>query len=604
MATRSNRLFILSSLSFGLLSALSAQAAQVVEAQDARLDGKTYRFEKQMDAAGNIRETITRDGKPVKVLPVQPRQIAKPSLLAALKNAGDEQMLDLVVALRAPLLASQAKPESGEFVIREFLAESHRVDGKELSEAEAKSALAAADAQARQLRAQRQAAAGKLVNGVAKRLGLSARPEWQEAARQGAMSVQTRLPAGEIKALLAKHDKDVAGLELSFPVHDDVTSAMVDTNITDWALPFAGTKGSGVGIYMTESGCADEAGRTNYDRLAGSETAHSQNVFGILRAVSPSSYIYCRGGAVLPQLSDLDGVNGNPAIRIMSRSNGGNDSTTYSTLDRDWDQFAYDHNIAIFNAAGNEGNGTGNTISPAKGHGVFAVGNYMDSNDTINSSSSFVNPATKNAKPELSAPGTNITAGGYTMTGTSMATPHASAFLADMMSGFPAFTSRPHMAYAAMLAGATDAIAGGVDKVGAGGIDFLSAYYNGWFWYWQGSNGAFSGFDSGDGAADGYITKTHTLNAGTPVRVAIAWLNRGTYTYDHMADAHPIGQDLDLTVLAPNGSVVASSASYDNAYEVVNFTPSVSGQYKIRVKRFANRDTAGDFRLGMAVNLH
>ena len=71
-----------------------------------------------------------------------------------------------------------------------------------------------------------------------------------------------------------------------------------------------------------------------------------------------------------------------------------------------------------------------------------------------------------------------------------------------------------------------------------------------------------------------------------------------------MNDAHPIGQDLDLTVIAPNGGVVASSASYDNAYEVVNFTPSVSGQYKIRVKRFANRDTAGDFRLGMAVNMY
>lgn len=610
MKYRHNKtLFTVSALSFSLLSAFSAHAAQaemLIERKQATVQGKTYQFEKKLDARGQLIERVTLEGKPISRVPAAAREIGAPKLLEKLAKASETELIEVNIALRDVVLPEAIVAEEGSFDIEAFSALNHRINGRVVHDAEALRINEREQQRTRELRDNRQLALGKQMREFAARFNLSAKPEWQRAAEKGLMTVNTKLSARELKALIASADADaaLAGVELAFPVKDVVNNAMLDTNITNWALPFSTTRGAGIGIYMTESGCADEAGRANYDRLSGSQTNHSQNVFGILRAVSPQSYIYCRGGAVLPENSDLDGVNGNPAIRIISRSNGGNDSTSYSTLDRDWDNFAYTNNIAIFNAAGNEGTGTGNTISPAKGHGVIAVGNYVGTTDTISASSSFVNPQTKNAKPELSAPGTNITAGGFTMSGTSMATPHASAFLADMMSGFPgAYLGRPHLAYASMIAGATDAIAGGVDKVGVGGIDFLSAYYNGSAWYWQGNNASFSGFDSGDGAADGYITKTTTLTAGQNVRIAIAWMNRGTWTYDHKSDAHPIGQDLDLTIVAPNGSVIASSASYDNAYEVANFTVSTTGTYKVRVKRFANRDTSANFRLGMAINV-
>ncbi len=156
-----------------------------------------------------------------------------------------------------------------------------------------------------------------------------------------------------------------------------------------------------------------------------------------------------------------------------------------------------------------------------------------------------------------------------------------------------------------MIGGATDAITGGKDKVGAGGIDFLSTAYNGWHYYYQGGNGAFSTFDAGDGSSDGYITKQVTIsNAWKKARVAIAWQNRGTYTYDHRGDAHPIGQDLDLSVYGPTGAYVGGSLSWDNPYEVVNFTPSVSGTYTIKVKRYANRDGGSAFRMGLLINTY
>jgi subtilisin family serine protease len=102
----------------------------------------------------------------------------------------------------------------------------------------------------------------------------------------------------------------------------------------------------------------------------------------------------------------------------------------------------------------------------------------------------------------LSAPGTNITAGGFTMTGTSMASPHAAAMAADLISKYSFYRLRPHAVNAVMIGGATDAISSGKDKVGVGGIDFLSAAYNGWHYYYQGGNGAFNTLDKGDGAAD------------------------------------------------------------------------------------------------------
>jgi hypothetical protein len=86
------------------------------------------------------------------------------------------------------------------------------------------------------------------------------------------------------------------------------------------------------------------------------------------------------------------------------------------------------------------------------------------------------------------------------------------------------------------------------------------------------------------------------------VRVAIAWLNRGTHTYDHRADAHPIGQDLDLYVYGPTGAYIGGSASWDNQFEVVNFTPTTTGYYKIKVNRYANRDGSAAFRLGLKIN--
>jgi hypothetical protein len=586
--------------------ASDAQAADSLVASSSKVvNGNTYLFQKYLNADGRLYARIFENGIEVKAEPQTAKTIVSPTLLERLAKLADIEQLKVNLSIIPAETSLAAPAEQGGAFIKDGNLARLELNGKAVSQEQ----FLALDAETklkltseREARVKTQSAA---LQRFADRYGFAGSPELKQALEEGYSSVTLSLTAATLRKLIETKDPELAGLELYFAPKDVIDTAMVATNINPWQQADASAQGDNVGIYMTESGCADEAGRTDYDRLAGSQTNHSQNVFGILRAVSPQAYIYCRGGAVLPANSDIDGVGGNPAIHVINRSNGGNYTTTYSLLDRDWDNFSYDNRIAIFNAAGNEGGATNTIISPAKGINVIAVGNYDDSTNTINASSSYLDPETKTAKPELSAPGTDITAGGFTMTGTSMASPHAAAMAADMISKYSFYRLRPQVVNAVMIGGATDAISGGKDKVGVGGIDFLSAAYNGWHYYYQGGNGAFNTFDQGDGATDSYITKKVTISNGWKnVRVAIAWQNRGTFTYDHKADAHPIGQDLDLTVYGPTGAYVGGSISWDNAYETVNFTPTVSGTYTIKIKRYANRDNGADFRMGLLINTY
>jgi hypothetical protein len=75
---------------------------------------------------------------------------------------------------------------------------------------------------------------------------------------------------------------------------------------------------------------------------------------------------------------------------------------------------------------------------------------------------------------------------------------------------------------------------------------------------------------------------TLNLTAGVPVRVVITWdTNPGYLSYRQQPSA-----DLDLRILDPRGATIAGSASWDNTYEIVEFTPTTSGPHRLRVYRY------------------
>jgi hypothetical protein len=600
-----------------LMFAISAVLAGSAAAQDSatlvrktsEVDGQRFTFTKSVDERGTVAVRVQNASGTLiseREVPRAKPQVASDALSKRLATLRSDELLRVTVALELNEPAVAEPVEQGEVETLRGITTRTTLGGRDTPVEEFDKRLAETERVQLEVNTARLVRRQAVLTEALKRFGLLELKSVQESLERGSSNISVDLPLEQIRRLLESGDPAIVGIELAAQGEDDINQAMVDTNISTWALPFASTRGAGIGIYMTESGCADESVFSNYDRLAGSNTDHSRNVGGIIKAVAPDSFLYCRGSAVLPQNSDLDGVGTGPRIYVVTRSNSDNDNTDYTTLDRDWDNFVYDNLVATFNSGGNTGTGSGNVRSPGKGLNIVQVGNYNDSNNTIVGSSPFNDPKTGNDKPQLVAPGESITAGGFTMTGTSQATPHAAAFAADMMSASSYLKLRPQLVMAKMLAGATDPITGGYDKVGQGGIDFLSAQYSGHWAWWSGGNAAFNTFAQTDGgiSATQIEHKVYIQSSWDKVRASLAWLNRGSYTYSHRNDAHAIGMDLDMSVYAPDGSYLGGSVSWDNPHETVNFTPTQTGYYTFKITRFANRDASSNFKMGLYVNYY
>lgn len=285
----------------------------------------------------------------------------------------------------------------------------------------------------------------------------------------------------------------------------------------------------------------------------------------------------------------------------------------------DWwvDHIANNHSVHFVKSAGNN---SGNITPPGLAYNAITVGSLDDKNtsdwsdDELASSSSFseviANGHTPPNKPDLVAPGENITTESYLASGTSCAAPHVTGVVAQLIQQMPALATLQDLMKAILTASishsehqydSTSANATNFDKYGAGVINAQDCTYTNY-------RGTFASSYFSPSQSNTY--KEYTFNAtsaDTKIRVSLAWIKNVLHSSsDHSGQPNLIRNlaDLDLVVIAPDGTEIpltdeANSQRMTNLV-IMQFNPAIYGYgtYKIRV--YIKDSTGANTYFGLA----
>ena len=426
----------------------------------------------------------------------------------------------------------------------------------------------------------------------------------------------------------------IAGLFLHEPGGiEDLEDSMAIAGSDD--VHALGFRGAGIRVAVWEDGPDVTTNLSIAGRFTTSPATseHSRHVHGIIRNIEPNAP---RGHARSCQLfsandKDLDALDWAVEDRECTVINQSfhrpaepEDSTmSFDDIYKDWLALRWPY-PTICQAAGNYWADDPDDIDPPsdeyvnhKGFNSLAVGNHNDIATAMSSDSVFRNPSSSHGDrelPEISANGTSVTTVGLTKGGTSMASPACAGVAALIQNTDTTLRHWPEGCRAILLAGANRNVvdqtwwADVVDDVdasdGSGAVNALESHRIAGQRRGRNASATRRGWDIGSlGTPDFNSSGLSTFNyqvrvptgifGGRQVKVALAYSSKVS-TFSILGITIPLSSkltvDLDLKVFDSAGAQVGYSGSWDNSYEIAEFTGKPGETYTIRIRRWSGTD--------------
>lgn len=442
-----------------------------------------------------------------------------------------------------------------------------------------------------------------------------------EEPRPSGPFVRADVPVRVLRELSRDERIAFIGLDREQPIPDVTIPESLPTTRAD-AVHAAGARGAGVRIAVLESGTTNVStacfniGATQDTGIAAND--HMTKSVGIIgnrysaggcggawQGYAPDATVLLAND---PAYQDAYDWARDQNVNVVTMSwHFGSEETSGGLHSRD---IYFDYWVTrwpyptVFTSAGNQA--ASDAYASGKGYNFFGVGDVLNDgdgnrcNDVIAGSSSRKDPTSPHNDrevPAIAAPGSRHELLGSSFGGTSCATPVAASIAALLMSHNPSVKIWPEAIRAIMLATANYQRADGADYSlagdGADGVGMLNAQYGMWTAALResGTTAQFRAHDYGLMTASdfsgGFFTKTwkaQTFTTNSRIRVALTWNSKvaGAAPASSVLDA-----DLDLWIYDPAGSLVAFASSYDSSFEFVELSPTVLGEYTIRVRGFS-----------------
>jgi len=446
--------------------------------------------------------------------------------------------------------------------------------------------------------------------------------------QNGAFVERRNLDADEIESLLSSSEntmvveKPEITHDLSYDLYENGVKLPYQTVSPDVMNKFngiydlatqKGNKGANIGINVIESGCPATKYMLDPDYVSGicysntdpDDVHHGALVLGVVQSVAPQAEITIRNdGDHYPIDFTLTGAV------INNRSYGFNTTEalgdTYNDYDQMLDDYIYTYRTADFVSAGNYISAQKGkyVTSPAKALNAFAVGaanpiyrNDYDLSFSVADYSDYINPDTKNDKPEFlnitglwldhlkNFPCSNCGMPAY-FPGTSSSSPYTAATAALFMKRYPVLKGRPAVLKALMLASSM------IPTQNGSSYDSDNHFTNGlpMYRYTESSNTQIRSWDMRNGSLftssnkDFSFTESN-VKANKRYRAAISWLSSGSA----VKSCGHVPQDIDLRVYQGD-KLLAKSTSYHNPFEVVSFKTTSTSDLTIKIRRDSNCD--------------